>query len=468
MGVIRFFLALSVALWHIPNRNFNFVDAGVSVIFFFIISGFYMSLIINERYSLLGSHAGKNWVPIFLLSRFCRLYPPYFCVLIATIMIYVISGDVTVFTNNPNLPSLAQFMLILQNTFIIGQDFFQVAINSIRTHENNKLVTQIISYFPLNYFNDSWMLIGQGWSLASELLFYILAPFVVGSKSRIIILLILSLSLRWSLIFACVGFSSLVWGYNFFPSTLCFFLMGALSYQAYLYIKNCKISHSVGAAILFGIVCYIISSIYLWHGVFLINKEHGFDTIDLWVSYMLFAISIPFIFIFSKNNRVDRFIGEMSYPLYLVHGIMIGLVFTYFKTDKFNLTIIAIISSIFMSYNVYFFIDRRVDNWRHRFFSDFGTSELFIRPGRIFSILALVLVFFVIQITFLQLFAKPQSSPPILVITISNYNIVRFQNKYYGVPHGIAVDWNNGSFNNDARIYSSPNLDEVIAEIRTR
>ena len=34
---------------------------------------------------------------------------------------------------------------------------------------------------------------------------------------------------------------------------------------------------------------------------------------------------MPVVFMFSKNSVFDRFVGELSYPVYLVHFIVIQL-----------------------------------------------------------------------------------------------------------------------------------------------
>src|SRR5262245_45783840 len=69
MGLLRFFLALSVAVWHIPGPAFKLMYASVAVICFFIVSGFYMAMVLTERYDKAGE---------FYWARFTRLYPAYF------------------------------------------------------------------------------------------------------------------------------------------------------------------------------------------------------------------------------------------------------------------------------------------------------------------------------------------------------------------------------------------------------
>lgn len=51
MGLIRLFLALSVVVHHLGSeRPFWWVHAGVAVILFYMVSGFYMALVLNEKY----------------------------------------------------------------------------------------------------------------------------------------------------------------------------------------------------------------------------------------------------------------------------------------------------------------------------------------------------------------------------------------------------------------------------------
>ena len=51
MGVLRCLLALSVLLAHDVDGWFKLIDGAVAVQCFFLISGFYMALVLNERYA---------------------------------------------------------------------------------------------------------------------------------------------------------------------------------------------------------------------------------------------------------------------------------------------------------------------------------------------------------------------------------------------------------------------------------
>ena len=63
----------------------------------------------------------------------------------------------------------------------------------------------------------------------------------------------------------------------------------------------------------------------------------------------------------SKTSKIDRFIGELSYPLYISHVLILYAItqFTGWKTEGPGM-IIAIILSVLM----YYLVDRNVDRWR--------------------------------------------------------------------------------------------------------
>src|SRR5262245_24943622 len=86
MGVLRCLLALSVLLVHDADGWFKLIDGVAAVQCFFVISGFYMALVLNERYAQLGS---------FYANRALRLLPTYWAVLLLVIAAAVLAGRPT-------------------------------------------------------------------------------------------------------------------------------------------------------------------------------------------------------------------------------------------------------------------------------------------------------------------------------------------------------------------------------------
>src|SRR5689334_17258530 len=95
MGIIRFILALSVALWHVPQAPLKLVYAAPAVLGFFIISGFYMAMVLTEKYKDARS---------FYVARFWRLYPAYAAMLVVMIVWFTITHSPNAFTSRLPLP----------------------------------------------------------------------------------------------------------------------------------------------------------------------------------------------------------------------------------------------------------------------------------------------------------------------------------------------------------------------------
>src|SRR6201995_5837701 len=87
MGLLRFWLAMAVVFEHTalfmgdPGRfpyHLRLLNGQTAVQSFYIISGFYISLILNEKYV----GRGSGW--LFLSNRFLRIYPVYWLMLLLT------------------------------------------------------------------------------------------------------------------------------------------------------------------------------------------------------------------------------------------------------------------------------------------------------------------------------------------------------------------------------------------------
>ncbi|WP_299247270.1 acyltransferase family protein [uncultured Cytophaga sp.] len=133
-GLFRLFLALIVVMHHCVD----FLVIGHAAVFiFFILSGYWIAKMYNEKYTYY-----INPYKVFIISRTLRLMPVYYLVLIISIIVAVFYKSLltNVELNNP--------FFYLTNLFIIGQK------------------------------NANYLLIGTGWSLDIELQFYLFAPFI--------------------------------------------------------------------------------------------------------------------------------------------------------------------------------------------------------------------------------------------------------------------------------------------------
>ena len=82
-----------------------------------------------------------------------------------------------------------------------------------------------------------------------------------------------------------------------------------------------------------------------------------------WAVYAIFFVTTPFIFHAFKDNALDRWIGDLSYPIYMTQLFVIGLVLTF--EPPFGLWI-GIFGTLAMSVVVMLLIDHPLDRWRQR------------------------------------------------------------------------------------------------------
>jgi peptidoglycan/LPS O-acetylase OafA/YrhL len=81
----------------------------------------------------------------------------------------------------------------------------------------------------------------------------------------------------------------------------------------------------------------------------------------LTVLALTLVVTMPFIFNFSKDSKIDRFLGNISFPIYLVHFLIIEFIDDY--VPEYSLwTILPPVLIIAVS--IYYGIERPIDYWR--------------------------------------------------------------------------------------------------------
>lgn len=343
MGIIRLLLSLAVVGAHCnSNQLLKLVGGETAVQIFYIISGFYMSMIISTYET-----KGKFWI-----SRYLRLYPLY--IICALMSLTLVHGINSYAENLSKLPISATFFLILTNATIFLQD---IAMFLGVKHGELTFVS---------FYGDSTpplfklLLLPQGWSLGIELTFYTLAPFILKKSTRFIILLIVASELV-RIILIGKGFSFDPWTYRFFPSELSIFLIGSLAYKYYNSYQESGNNEFVSEVGIAFILLFIISFPF-------IPLHYQVKKIILIIS---FALLIGKIFHLTKNSSIDNFIGMLSYPVYVSHLLTIQ----YFipklgipvPNGSIMTTAITYFFTIVFSFFLYYTVERPVDLFRHRF-----------------------------------------------------------------------------------------------------
>ena len=310
IGFIRLALALTVVITHTHLiYGFSLGSPVIAVRTFFIISGFYMSLVLNEKY-----HDYK----LFITNRFLKIYPIYLVILLMTVLscigAYLIRnnwGELADIVNNLKTMTPFTFFIILVSHFtIIGRSLVMFS------GFNQSLGAFVFpASFPNLVSGINFLLVPQAWTLVIELWFYLVAPFIVkkGFKTIIILFTLSVLIKEWLKEF---GFVEDVWTYRFFPTELAYFLMGWVSYKIYKLLKQTTITKVLGAVSVF----IIISMLSLFNYI----KMNTF--IEEWIFYSTLMALIPLTFMYSQKSRLDRWIGNLSYPVYITHILVNNIV----------------------------------------------------------------------------------------------------------------------------------------------
>lgn len=325
MGALRFILALAVVVTHSgPVFGLRFPHGFIAVQAFFIISGFYMALILNEKYTGAGSYR------TFISNRMLRLFPVYWLMLLVTLVLSPWMYEKFI---DGQWGLLSGYVLLWEE-----MSFQQVAILAFA---NLFMVVQDwLMFFDMNmisgwfYFLGNrqaalplWnmMLIPQAWTLGVEITFYLMAPFLVRRSVPVLAAATaLSLLLRGYLHFG-LGLTSDAWQYQFFPTALGMFLAGALAYKGYAWLRERDIP--ARTHLIVGLAPVAIAVLYQF--------IPGAGVRD-WAFYALLACCLPSLFIASHKNHLDRMVGELSYPLYICHFTVIYAVVPLFNKWRFD------------------------------------------------------------------------------------------------------------------------------------
>jgi peptidoglycan/LPS O-acetylase OafA/YrhL len=303
MGAIRLFLALVVATDHtrsllmiplhmdVPNRFELGVNAGYAVMYFYVISGFLMGYVLKNNYP--PSRAGTL---NFYQARFIRIFSLYWPVMILALLL-VPGAAISFYHSGP--------LSIFVDTFLIGMDW------------NWAFGISAVAY------------LGQSWTLGAELTFYALAPFILRSRTAMWSIFALSAATRATTVHI-FGFDN-VWTYGFFPATVLFFILGAIANDTADKIPQMK-RPIVGAVLLAAVPLLLMIPDYVY-----------WDKPRFWLSYICFAAALPSISAATKNSGPLNALGELSYPLYLTHTLVIAaatysgwtnIVATHFSADQ--------------------------------------------------------------------------------------------------------------------------------------
>jgi peptidoglycan/LPS O-acetylase OafA/YrhL len=289
MGAIRLLLALAVVVGHAaaygfippytPVYGLAPVHATLAVQMFYVISGFYMGLVLTEKYR------GTGWRWRFYVSRYTRLMPAYLLVLVATHLYF---GD-SVLTRP--IDTWGDVAFLVANVSLLGID-----------------LTAFYSLGP-GVLAAGQLLVPQAWSLGIELSFYLIVPALVVMRTRALVALaVIGLLARLAVMGTDVYVQQRI-----FPLELYFFVLGLLAHRAYVALPAMDAGIGAGALIL-GLALVALPAQF--------GLYKGWSPENALLFTAVFAVLLPFIFAYTRDWAVDRAVGELSYPVYLVHMLV--------------------------------------------------------------------------------------------------------------------------------------------------
>lgn len=307
MGFYRLILAVLVLLSHCAIKFPSYNQGVTAVVSFLIISGYVITKLISAKFPK------RTDIKRFYVDRALRLFPQFVFYLIITSLFYF-------FFDGPEKITISQFIV---NLTMLPLNTFAV------------------------YFND-FIIVPQSWSLGLELQFYLIIPFVLLGRRKVI----------WAIVsFALFvpAFTGLIntdyFGYRMLTGTLFIFLLGSMMADGE---KKALWSF------------YIASIVMLLFSLAFDNLSREFNKEVL----SGIAIGVPTVWLLFKINlrsKIDALAGDLSYGVYLNH-----LMFFYILNKMgFNVlstsgALLILGSSLTMSYISLRLIEQPFYRMRHR------------------------------------------------------------------------------------------------------
>lgn len=280
-GLLRLLLSILVAASHITGPiklafltplSSDFNQGSFAVIGFYILSGYLMTAVLKNKFT----HQYRLQIKQFFQDRFLRIFPLYYFYLLLTI-----------------------FFLLITNRFIFS-------LTGFFSH---------LTIFPLNYYQlvrinlETFTinpLITPAWSLASELHFYLLIPFIINKPKVKLFFFFSSLSIFISSsLFLTEPF---FFNYVFPLGTLFAFLTGSYLFE-----------HKSGAS---AKPVYATWLTILTTFIYLIITDKTQNGVNAEI-FLGFIILVPIISILSnyQDSSYSKILGNLAYPIFLSHSL---------------------------------------------------------------------------------------------------------------------------------------------------
>lgn len=364
MGALRVLLALSVVLSHVGGFFGNYLAGGfASVEMFYIISGFYMATILTEKYD------PRRDIGIFFSNRFLRIYSIYFLCLLLSLAAYAViylrgHGGWIAYVGQmaPTMTWAGKAWLIFTNLLIFGQE-----TTLFMKFDGGRLV-----FTPDGPGGPTplWLMmpVPQAWSISLELMFYCLVPFLIRNTTRMLVFVIVATLLLRAAIYSA-GYDIDPWVGRFFPLELGLFVMGMVARRIYdAYISAIPRNAQIFVVVLFlGITCILMSVFEALEARHIASMIYA-----VWPYYLMALIALPCLFHLTRYSKLDSAIGNFSYPVYMIHWVVLMFYeafaerFQWPATGSWIKSVSCVTVTFFLAWLIVISVEVPLDRYRQR------------------------------------------------------------------------------------------------------
>lgn len=317
LGSWRFILAMLVAISHLWDEMIH-GPAAYAVWGFFLISGFLMTVVMKTRYA-----DGYSGLRDFAVNRFLRIYPAYYLACVVGLLSLL-------YAQNNGIDGVS-----LNGQFAIPYEWRSWATN--------------LTIIPI-WNADSALLVPVSGALGVEIAVYLLIPLMAKHPAVPTIGLILS-----SLINIKYGLQTEVFPvrYSSFVTAFVAFSIGSLVAH-YRRNLSCMAAPAVS------------SILWIAHCLVWLKFDQWPWTYGLYTSLVLTAW-VVISFEKQKSGVIDKWLGELSYPIYLFHSVA-GLWWygEFSQQRNFQFFSVSMVTAIIVSIGVVLFLDRPLEKYKRR------------------------------------------------------------------------------------------------------
>jgi peptidoglycan/LPS O-acetylase OafA/YrhL len=310
MGLLRLWLAFEVLRSHATPMGNAWMPVGQAAVeAFFVLSGFAMSMVLEQKY---GQDRRRFWT-----QRFIKLWPSYamaalLCLAYESWLRLAKNTGAGLMTELAAAPSpswQAWLLLGFSNLSLIGQDLLALLCLEPGSGALRAISNPFLHPFPASHF----VVLPQAWSLSVEVSFYALAPWYVRLSSRALVgIFILGILLRWGLVAS--GLPMDPWAFRLAPVELSTFSIGILSWRVF----------RSGAWQRPGLPPWL-GSLSAWALILAAPMASTNPLLQSLAMALSSALALPWIFGAAKSQGWDRMLGDWAYPYYLLH-ILVALI----------------------------------------------------------------------------------------------------------------------------------------------